>query len=477
LDLHLVDGWTGIVGTNGSGKTTLLQLATQELNPQAGSIQAPGLAIYCPQRTDHMPTQFPRFLDAHDNYPYLEPLRIGYDWDQRWQTLSHGMRKRAQVAVALWQNPDLLAIDEPTNHLDREARARIHEALAAYRGIGLLVSHDRQLLDSLCTRCLFLEAGQAVLRDGNYSQGKQEETRETLEQQRVYQKAKGERKRLEREVKRAREEANQAQRRLSKRKLAPKDHGAKAKVDGARLTGKDAVPGRLMNRLETRMKREAVLERDHKSKTELGIRFEKGRIRKKRFYEAVAQTIQMGSTLLNLPVLTVDRGDRIGLLGPNGAGKSTLIHHIQKNLSLTDEEVLFLPQEISKEQTREIIDEIKRLPGEKKGRLLQLVSRLGSDPKRILDSQLPSPGETRKLLLAKGLIGKPALIIMDEPTNHLDLSSVECLEQALAEVDCALLLVSHDSHFIGTLSELRWELLENHDGGYHLEKGGRNEFD
>ncbi len=83
---------------------------------------------------------------------------------------------------------------------------------------------------------------------------------------------------------------------------------------------------------------------------------------------------------------------------------------------------------------------------------------MGSDPEKLLDSSVPSPGETRKLLLARGLLGDPWLIVMDEPTNHMDLPSVECLEKALAEYPGAVLLVSHDRAFLDALTDINWSI-------------------
>ena len=84
-------------------------------------------------------------------------LALEADWLERWESLSHGERKRAQIAVALWLEPPVLAVDEPTNHIDTQARALLEGALRDYRGVGLLVSHDRDLLDRLCRQCLFLD--------------------------------------------------------------------------------------------------------------------------------------------------------------------------------------------------------------------------------------------------------------------------------------------------------------------------------
>jgi len=97
---------------DGSGKTTLLQLACGEIAPRGR-------------------------------------LGIELSWMARWSTLSHGERKRAQIATALWQDPAVLAIDEPTNHIRADARALLVAAMSSYRGIGLLVSHDRELLDEV----------------------------------------------------------------------------------------------------------------------------------------------------------------------------------------------------------------------------------------------------------------------------------------------------------------------------------------
>jgi ATPase subunit of ABC transporter with duplicated ATPase domains len=92
---------------------------------------------------------------------------------------------------------------------------------------------------------------------------------------------------------------------------------------------------------------------------------------------------------------------------------------------------------------------------------MTIISRLGSRPQRLLESVAPSPGETRKLLLALGMTRLPYLIVMDEPTNHMDLPSIECLEAALVNCPCALLLVSHDQRFLEKLTQIRWHLAVN----------------
>jgi ATPase subunit of ABC transporter with duplicated ATPase domains len=123
-----------------------------------------------------------------------------------------------------------------------------------------------------------------------------------------------------------------------------------------------------------------------------------------------------------------------------------------------------VPQEISAEASRALLETVKRLPNDELGRVMITISRLGSRPARLLESALPSPGEVRKLLLALGIVRGPHLIVMDEPTNHMDLPGIQCLEEALAECPCAMLLVSHDEVFLEKIVETNWRL-EREPGG------------
>ena len=180
LTLHLDSGWTGVVGPNGSGKTTLLKLATGFLEPTAGAMDRPPRGVYCPQRTDEPPENFRDFLSSTDRNANIIKGQLGIleGWNSRWHTLSHGERKRAQIGVALWLDPDVLAIDEPTNHVDEQARALLAAGLHSFSAVGLLVSHDRDLLDSLCGQCVFIDPPTLTLRKGGYTKGRQVVTEE-----------------------------------------------------------------------------------------------------------------------------------------------------------------------------------------------------------------------------------------------------------------------------------------------------------
>ena len=123
-----------------------------------------------------------------------------------------------------------------------------------------------------------------------------------------------------------------------------------------------------------------------------------------------------------------------------------------------------MPQEVDARMARAILDEARTLPRQQLGHVMNLVSRVGSRPERLLESRQPSPGELRKLLLALGMARSPHLIVMDEPTNHLDLPSIDALEKALADCPCGLLMVSHDQRFLGRLTEQSWHIEGDEEG-------------
>ena len=135
-----------------------------------------------------------------------------------------------------------------------------------------------------------------------------------------------------------------------------------------------------------------------------------------------------------------------------------MIQHIRRSLSLNKDHVTYVPEEIDTRASQGIMCQARELPKGKLGQMMIIVSRLGSRPYRLLESMEPSPGEIRKILLAKGIANVPHLIVMDEPTNHLDLPSIECLEQALMGCPCGLLLVSHDRRFLTTLTRRGWHI-------------------
>jgi ATPase subunit of ABC transporter with duplicated ATPase domains len=463
VSFHAARGWSGVVGANGTGKTTLLKLASGLLEPVEGHIERPANALYCSQRTDHIPEKLEELVLAGAKSADVIKSRLGIqdDWVQRWLTLSHGERKRAQMAVALWLKPEVLAIDEPTNHVDGEGREIIGNALHCFDGVGLLVSHDRELLDSLCGQCLFTEPPNVVVRAGGVAKGMEAAKAEEQFARRQYEQKKRAYNKVKAEAVRRRELANQSAKRRSKGGLAKKDHDAREKKDRARVSGKDGVGGRLRRQLQGRLRQaHKQLEKIRlKKEYRLGIWLAGSVSKRNSLLDLPGGTLRLGGPKrLCYPELIIRPTDRIAVTGPNGSGKSTMIRHVVKSIGLPKERVTYIPQEIDLCGSRRILSRARALSDDKLGHLMTIVSRLGSRPDRLLESPQPSPGETRKLLLATGMTYAPHIVIMDEPTNHMDLSSIECLERALSDCPCCLILVSHDKRFIGRLTEREWRI-------------------
>ncbi len=463
LTMSFSAGWIGVAGANGAGKSTLLKLACGLLDPTEGRIQVPGDALYCVQRTDEVPELLESLIDASGRQASIVKGQLGIeaDWAGRWESLSHGERKRAQIGVMLWQQPAVLALDEPTNHIDADARLMLVAALRDYHGIGLLVSHDRDLLDMLCHHCLFIDPPDAVLRPGNYSSGRREALREEQTARHRKEAARRQVARLKAEAQRRLAQAQNAERRSSKRKLDPGDHDGRARIDLARMTGASGQASKLAGQMQSRLEKANRAEKGIKirKRYDLGIWIAGERSRRDTLFRLCSGSIPLGSRReLVHPDLTMLPGDRVALTGANGSGKSTLVGRILSGIDLPQQRLTYLPQEIDLRACCEILADARREPSEMLGKIMTVISRLDSRPARLLESVEPSPGEARKLLLSLGIAKQPHLIIMDEPTNHMDLPSIECLEEALEDCPCGLLLVSHDERFLRRLTSIRWHI-------------------
>lgn len=452
-------GWTGVVGPNGAGKSTLLKIVCGVLKPQKGSVSPQVAGSFCAQSTDAAPVGLEEF--ACDYGPKAVRLRylLGIDdaWLWRFDTLSHGERKRIQIACALAADPVLLALDEPTNHLDADTRDLVARTLAEYRGTGLLVSHDRALLDGLATSCVFVDQGRAVTVPGSYFQAKEQIDlrRRTLAEERA--NARRELGRLKAETTRREGVAARSAARRSARHLDRRDHDGREKVKLAIYSGQDGKAGRLSSQMGKKLERaEKRVSEAHTAKVYEGaLCLDAEPSARKVLVRREAGSLALGGgRMLHHPQLYVGNTDRIGLVGRNGAGKSTLLAEVLRQVP--EEGVVLVPQEIGCDQARDLLASVKVLEPASRGRLLSIVARLDSPPARILEGDDLSPGEMRKLLLAQGLMGRPHLIVMDEPTNHLDIRSVEALQDVLADCPCALVLVSHDERFLDALTATRW---------------------
>ena len=468
LTVQFDRGWTGIVGANGCGKTTLLRLASGEITPSDGTVARPASCLYVVQRTDDPPDGMTDFFAADDAQAWQvrADLDIGDDWDTRWHTLSHGERKRLQIAIALWRAPGLLALDEPTNHLDADARATLLATLRRYPGTGLLVSHDRAFLDELCTKCLFMTPPTATLRPGGVTQGMEQDRREQTAARAQDDAAKHAAARLRAAAQERREEGERMAARTKaltrNAKRNPHDHDGKEVRRLAKLTGKDAWAGKQSAALAKRAAKAQSTRASISVRKEYATGFwldDADVSRRNALLRIPAAEIPLSpGRRLAHPALDIAPTDRIALTGPNGSGKTTLLRAILPHLNVPAEHLIHIPQEITAAESVRILADAKRLPDDVLGDVMRRYSRLGSRPGRLLESAQPSPGEVRKLLLALGIARGPHLIVMDEPTNHLDLPGILCLEDALSAAPCAMLVVSHDDRFLARLARKRWHL-------------------
>lgn len=456
-------GWTGLLGDNGCGKTTLAKIACGQLRPQAGLVTGPFVALLCAQGTTAPPENLFDFASAYDRAAreLRDVLALEDDMPWRYGELSCGEQKKLQIACALWADPDVLVLDEPTNHIDADARSRLLAVLSRYAGVGIVVSHDRELLDGLVDRCASFEAGAVRVRPGGFTRANAQRDIERAASIHERDRAKDRLERLVAEKEKRAREADRADARRSKRSIDPKDRSAKAKIDLARVSGQDGKRGRLSAQLDGRL--DAARERLGRARVEkrydgdlwLGVEPASRRV----LVRSSACEVACGPGSLRLPDLFVGNTDHIAITGANGAGKSTLLEHLRP-LIPSDVAWLDIPQELDDGSARDVVQRARALSKAERGRVLSVVAQLNSDPARILEGCATSPGEVRKLMLALGVISSPVLIVMDEPTNHLDLHSVEALERALSGYPGALLLVSHDARFLEACTSIRWHLVQ-----------------
>ncbi|MCW8838460.1 MAG: ATP-binding cassette domain-containing protein [Thiovulaceae bacterium] len=458
LSLELYKGWNGLIGTNGAGKTTLLKLITKELKPDGGRVLNDLVTAYCSQSTEIPPNNAKEFFNSYESkaFKLKNLLEIEDDWLYRWESLSHGERKRIQIAEALFREPDVLIVDEPTNHLDIQTKEKLFKALQSYDGIGILVSHDRELLDLLCTKTFVLKNGSLTKIKSNFSTALRELDFIKNFQKEQKQKQEKTLKKIDKQIQSAKEDVSRSKARLSLKNVDKKDSDAKAKVYLAKITSKNKYEGQAVksatSKKEQIQKDEIVIDKEY----EKGIFFE-NEINKRAFPFVVEKTNKKINALtFEIPRLTLEQGDKIWIQGDNGSGKSTFVNYLLS--TLREDDYLYIPQEISEDESQRIFKELKDLSSEKQGEIFTTITRLSSDPKALLQSKIPSPGEIRKLLIAKDLENNPPLIILDEPTNHMDIDSIVSIEKALKEFAGAVVFISHDIVFCKNLANKSWSV-------------------
>ena len=427
-----------LIGRNGAGKTTLLRLIAGQIEADEGrrTIQPAVKVVLLEQDPsvqgfDSLWDFALRGADAparHDIAAIADQL--GIDLDRPAATASGGERRRAAIARALAQNPDVLLLDEPTNHLDLAAIEWLESWLNRYKGAFIVISHDRTFLTRLTRSCLWLDRGK--LRRAEIGYGGFEAWTEQ-----VYA-----------------EEARAAEKLDAK--LALELHWLERGVTARRKRNQ----GRLARLEEMRATRRSMigptgvakiaLEGDD-SKTKIVINADK-----------ISKSYD-GREIIKDFSIRIQRGDRIGIVGPNGAGKSTLLKLLTGDIepdsgTVTRARTL---DSVTIDQQRSLLQPGKRVRdiladggdwvtvrGAKKhvqGYLKDFLFEPSLVDARI---ETLSGGERSRLLLAREFARPSNLLVLDEPTNDLDMETLDLLQEVIADYEGTVLIVSHDRDFL-----------------------------
>ena len=468
---------TGFVGHNGTGKSTLFRVITGDLAPETGEViipkdtrigqvaqEAPGteeslleivlaadkervkLLQEAETATDPMRIAaiHARLTDigAHSAEARAGSILSGLGFNSEAQkrpasSFSGGWRMRVALAAVLFAEPDLLLLDEPTNYLDLEGTLWLIEYVRRYPHTVIIISHDRELLNSATNSIMHLENKKLTFWRGNYDQFERQHA-ETIElQQKMAAKQEAHRKHMEDFVARFRAKASkarQAQSRLKAlEKLKPIAVWQDEHVQPFSFPQAEKIAASPIIAL---------------SKVEVG-------------YEP-------GKPILKGLDLRIDNDDRIALLGANGNGKSTLAKLLSGRLKPESGTMTLSPNLkvafFAQHQMDDLfpeenpIEHVRRLmPKQPEAKIRAAVARMGlSTEKMMTKAKELSGGEKARLLMGLATFEGPNLLILDEPTNHLDIDSREQLVLALNDFEGAVILIAHDRHLIEATMERLW---------------------
>ena len=439
LDLYVGErDRLALIGRNGAGKTTLLKCLAGLIDTDEGKRTiVPGTHVVLLEQDPKMDghATLEEWVLAGKDAPQAHEAaaiadQLGIDLSRPTATASGGERRRAAIARALAQNPDVLLLDEPTNHLDLGAIEWLEEWLKRFTGAFIVISHDRTFLTRLTRSCIWLDRGS--LRRAEIGFGGFEAWTE-----RVYE-----------------EEARAAEKLDAKLKLEL--HWLQRGVTARRRRNQ----GRLTKLHEMRAQRAAMLGPSGAAKLALV----KDDVRSKTVIDAQDVVKTFGERpIIRDFTLRIQRGDRIGIVGPNGAGKTTLLKLLTGEIqpdagTVTQAKTL---SGIVIDQQRKLMEPNKRVKDvlanggdwiEVRGAKKHIKGYL---KEFLFDSSLTdapigslSGGERSRLLLAREFARAANLLVLDEPTNDLDLETLDLLQEVIADYDGTVLIVSHDRDFL-----------------------------
>ncbi len=450
----------GIVGINGVGKTTLLNLLSQKLAPDEGWVKAYGRSSTISQLEPPEHEEISREMASKFNIP------MTYS-----ESMSGGEKTRFKLAACLSQNSAMIFADEPTSNMDLEGIELIERYFAKYSGGLFLISHDRTLLDSLCTKILELEDGRLKIYPGNYSSYSEQKARERERAQFEYEHYVSEKKRLERVVIETGEKSK------SVRKTPRRMGNSEARLHKMGNQKAKANLDRAKKSVETRIEQLEVKEKPQQTaKIKLDIA-DAQKLHSKVIIEGKGLNKAFdGKVIFQNAEFRIENEAKVALMGPNGCGKSTLlkmiinredsirvapsarIGYFSQDLSILDEETSILANVMGESIYEESF--VRQL-------LARLLFKGDAVYKKV---NVLSGGERVKASFAKILCQDFNLLILDEPTNYLDINSLEVIEDALQNYERSLLFVSHDRRFISSVVN-QIMTIENHrikmfKGGY-----------
>jgi ATP-binding cassette subfamily F protein 3 len=473
----------GLVGRNGAGKSTLFKVITGELHAETGDFflpknirigqvaqEAPGTedslieivlaadaertALLEEAETATDPHRIADIhirladIDAHSAEARAGAILSGLGFDAEAQkrpasSFSGGWRMRVALAAVLFAEPDLLLLDEPTNYLDLEGTLWLEDYVRRYPHTVILISHDRDLLNSAVNSIIHLDQTKLTLWQGNYDQFERlrSEALELQQKQRTKQEA--HRKHMEAFVERFRAKASKAKQAQSRLKALQKLKPISAVIEDHVQPFHFPEPEKVV--------------------ASPIIAVESGEV-----------GYTPGKPVLRHLNLRIDADDRIALLGSNGNGKSTLAKLISGRLPLQTGKMTVAPNlKISffaQHQLDDLIPEDnaiehvrKLMPDAPEAKVRARVARMGlATVKMNTAAKDLSGGEKARLLMGLATFQGPNLLILDEPTNHLDIDSREALMHALNDFDGAVILIAHDRHLIEATMDRLWLV---RDGG------------
>jgi ATPase subunit of ABC transporter with duplicated ATPase domains len=516
-------GRTGLIGVNGSGKSTLLRLIAGELRPAAGAIRARGQVGYLPQiitlGARRTVAELLGITAARDALLAIEAgeageagedafAAVGDDWDieersRAWldrlgltglglddpvARLSGGETILVALTALFLRRPDVMLLDEPTNNLDLAARERLYDTVAAWTGVMVIVSHDRELL-SRVDQVADLSGGNVRMYGGNLAAYEEMLAGEQEAAQRAVTAASAEVRRERRDQIEA--QVKQATRDRQGRRLAASGSIPKMVADARKKHAQESAGhARVLHaeRLQAARDRLEEAERAVRDDAEIrvklpGTAIPAGRtaltltgLAGARWHPAAPEPATVATTPPEVLADLIIRGpERIALTGPNGAGKTTLLRAIADQAALPGVTVRlgsvvgYLPQRLDiLDDSLTVVDNVRAAApaasvNEVRASLAKFLFR-GARADRLAGTL--SGGERFRAVLAALLLAEPApqLLLLDEPTNNLDMASVRQLSQALAGYRGAILVASHDMPFLRSAGITRWLRLDRDAG-------------